>query len=291
MRRRLTGLLCALAGLFVALPRPAPALPAVWTVHGPRGELVIFGSVHLLPDGPDWRPPALTAALARADDVWFELPINQTTDNDAARLTTRRGRLPAGDSLWAHLSPTERARLERAARGLGLDPATLGPLRPWMADLLLSLAQDARAGARAGEGVEAHIQNEAPPSAARRALETVREQVGYLAGGSMAEQITSLDETVREIDEDPGLYGRMIDAWRAGDVVTLKHEALDPVARVTPGAYRTLIVRRNRRWAQVMARLAATRGVHVVVVGAGHLLGPDGLPTLLRRQGLTVSGP
>ena len=184
-----------------------------------------------------------------------------------------------------------RARRERAARGLGLDPATLGPLRPWMADLLLSLAQDARAGARAGEGVEAHIQNEAPPSAARRALETVREQVGYLAGGSMAEQITSLDETVREIDEDAGLYGRMIDAWRAGDVVTLKHEALDPVARVTPGAYRTLIVRRNRRWAQVMARLAATRGVHVVVVGAGHLLGPDGLPTLLRRQGLTVSGP
>ena len=291
MKRRLAGLLGALACLLAALPRPALALPAMWTVHGPRGDVVIFGSVHLLPDGPDWRPPALTAALARADYVWCELPINQTTDNDAARLTARRGRLPPGDSLWAHLNPVERARLEGAARGLGLDPAVLTPLRPWMAELVVSLAEDARAGARASEGVESRIQNEAPPSAARRALETVREQVGYLAGGSMTEQVASLDETVREIDEDPGLYKRMIDAWRAGDVVTLKHEALEPVARVTPGAYRTLIVQRNRRWALILGRLAATRGVHVVVVGAGHLLGPDGLPTLLRRQGLTVSGP
>ena len=39
-------------------------------------EMVIFGSVHVLPPGLDWRPKALDAALAKADDLWFELPID-----------------------------------------------------------------------------------------------------------------------------------------------------------------------------------------------------------------------
>ena len=46
------------------------------------------------------------------------------------------------------------------------------------------------------------------------------------------------------------------------------------------------------RYAQRIESLARTgHGLIFVVVGAGHLIGPDGVPALLRRDGLEVKGP
>jgi uncharacterized protein YbaP (TraB family) len=286
----------ALAGgvmgtLILALGQ-ASSQPAMWTVKGPHGEVVLFGSVHLLPGGLDWRPPALDRALARADDLWFELPLDQTTDDDARRLTLRQGALPPGDSLWAHLNSSQRDRVERAATGVGVPPAVLTPLRPWMAELTLSLAEDARAGAVAAQGVEARLQAEAPPTTRRHALETVRQQVGFLAGARLGDQIASLDETAREMTVDGDLYARIVRDWMAADMASLQRDALDPLVSSAPAIYRRLIVDRNRRWARVLARVVKDdRGVTVVVVGAGHLVGPAGVPALLRARGLRVEGP
>jgi hypothetical protein len=266
--------------------------PAVWTVQGRHGQVVLFGSVHLLPGGLDWRPPSLDQALARADHLWFELPLDQATDDDARRLTLRQGALPAGDCLWAHLTPSQRERVEHAAAEVGLAPAVLAPLRPWMAELTLSLAEDGRAGAVAAEGVEARLQAEAPPATHRHALETVRQQVGFLAGSRLADQIASLDETAREMTTGDVLYAQIVRDWMAADMGALQRDALDPLATAAPAIYRRLIVDRNRRWADTLARVAReSRGETIVVVGAGHLVGPAGVPALLRARGLRVEGP
>jgi uncharacterized protein YbaP (TraB family) len=283
--------LAALAAGLALVAAPARALPPVWTVHGPRGEIVLFGSAHLLPKGVDWRPAALTAALARADEIWFEMPLDAATSQDAARLAARLGALPAGDGLWSHLGAGVRARVERAAAAVGVAPETLTPLRPWMADLVLSLAADARAGADPADGVEARLAAEAPPGARRRAFETAQDQIGFLAGGDLAEQLASLDETAREIVDSPGLYRSTIAAWLAGDLASLRRDDLAPLKAAAPGAYRRLIVDRNRRWARTLLALSRRPGVTVVVVGVGHLIGRDGVPARLRRMGLSVDGP
>jgi uncharacterized protein YbaP (TraB family) len=278
-------------GALALVSNATRAQPAMWTVHGPRGELVVFGSVHLLPEGLDWRPTALSGALARADDLWFELRIDQTTEDAARRLTARQGVLPPGDSLWAHLTAAQRDRVERAAAGVGVPAAALTTLRPWMAELTLSLAEDARAGATASEGVEARLQQDARPDTRRHALETVRQQIGFLAGVALADQVASLDETAREMTDEPDLYPRTVREWMAADLPGLERDNLETLAGVAPTAYRRLIVDRNRRWARILARLAKRGGVTVVVVGAGHLLGAEGVPALLRAQGLSVEGP
>ena len=275
----------------LALCGAVRAQAPVWTVRGPLGKVVLFGSVHLLPKGLDWRPPALTEALSQADDIWFELPINQATDDAALSMTLRKGRLAPGDDLWRRLTPLQRTRLEAAAATVGIPPQALASMRPWFADLTLSLASDTQAGAQATDGVETQIQSGAPPNARRHAFETVVEQVGFLAGGSNAEQIAGLDETVREMTTDPDLYARTVQEWMAGDLGGLQRDDLDTLKAAAPATYRRLILDRNRRWARVLARVARGPGVTVVVVGAGHLIGPEGLPALLRAQGFVVDGP
>ena len=94
-----------------------------------------------------------------------------------------------------------------------------------------------------------------------------------------------------EIDDDPAAYQRIVGEWISGDVAGLRRDAIDPVARASPRLYDRLISRRNHRWARILGARLASPGAIVVVVGVGHLVGPEGLPALLRAQGFQVEGP
>ena len=278
-------------GLLLGAAAPAAADPPIWIVRKGAATVVLFGSVHLLPPGLAWRTPALDRALARADQLWFELPINSDSIEAADNASMRQGMLPPGQSLARLLSPEANARLARVSETFHLAPEYLDRMRPWMAEITVSNAVDARARASASEGVEEQIQSTMPLSLARRAFESPREQIGLLANAPLTDQTASLTETLRECEEQPDLYQRVVADWMKGDVVALEADSLGPLRKATPGLYKRLIIERNHRWLAVLRGRLKHRGYTVVVVGAGHLIGPDGLPAQLRAEGYSVEGP
>jgi uncharacterized protein YbaP (TraB family) len=284
--------LCALAGAVgLVLAGPAAAKPPVWTVHDADSTIVIFGSVHLLPQGLDWPPPELIEALKSADDVWFELPIDDAAAEASSRLSQERGMLPAADRLSAHLTPDQWRRVVKEAERLQIPPTALDRMRPWLAEITLSVVADGRAGATISDGVEQTLQALAPATARRHAFETPAEQIGFLAGAPEADQIASLDQTLGELETEPDLYEKVVAEWMAGDLPAIQKRALDPLKAASPVMYDRLITARNARWAKVLTRRMQGSGRTVVVVGVGHLAGPGGLPALLRARGFDVDGP
>jgi uncharacterized protein len=288
---------CAAAAVVLALALTlggaphAAAKPPVWIVHSRQATLMLFGSIHLLPAGLDWRPGALDAALAKAGEVWFELPINADSDNRAAAASIARGALAKDRSLLAMLTPDNAAKLRQAADALGCPIQAVDRMQPWMAELTLSVAEDARGGATAFDGVEDQVQAITPAATRRQAFETAEQQIGFLAGAPVKDQIASLDWTLDEIDQDPASFQRVVDEWMAGDLAGLQRDALDPLQRVSPTLYDRLIAHRNHAWAKTLANRMRKPGQIVVVVGIGHMVGPGGLPALLRAEGLEVDGP
>ena len=290
LARWLGALLGAAAVALVAAPA-AQAKPPVWIVRTHDATLVLFGSVHLLPAGLDWRPQELDDALASADEVWFELPINAKAGEEAAAVSLKRGALPKDRRLSDLLPNDEAARLLEAAATLHCAPEAIDRMQPWMAELTLSVAEDAKSGANASDGVEDEIEAQAGPAVVRRSFETASEQIEFLAGAAVKDQVASLNQTVGEIVGDPGSYQRVVDEWMASDLPALKRDANDPLQRVSPKLYQRLVVRRNQRWADRLADRLRSPGKVVVVVGIGHMVGPDGLPALLRARGFAVEGP
>ncbi len=288
LSRLAAGLAAAVA---VAAPPTAMARPPVWVVHAGATTITLFGSIHLLPAALDWRPPELDAALAGANELWFELPIDAATNDEAARQSIARGALPKGKSLTAMMTPDQAQRLVDAGVSLNCAPEALDRMQPWMADLTLSIAEDARGGADASDGVEGQIQASAPATVKRRAFETASQQIGFLAGAAVRDQLASLNWTVSEIQQDPTSYRRVVDEWLAGDLAGLQRDALDPLRQISPGLFARLIDGRNRRWTSVLAARLRKPGQVVVVVGVGHLIGPGGVPALLRAKGYRVDGP
>ncbi|HLI66504.1 MAG TPA: TraB/GumN family protein [Caulobacteraceae bacterium] len=282
---------CLAVALAVFAAGAAWARPPIWVAHKGDATVVLFGSVHVLPPDVDWEPDALRAAIAKADDVWFEIPLDDASLQAASRLAAQSGLQPRGRSLSRELSPASRAKLARVAARCGVSLAELDRLRPWLAEITLSLAVYSKVGAIKDAGVESRVDREAPAATPRRAFETAAQQIGYLAGAPVADQVASLVETLSELDEGPGSYQRVVSAWMAGDATAITDEALTPMMKQAPGEYRLLVVARNRRWlGQILKRLDG-KGEAVMVVGVGHLVGPDSVPALLRARGISVEGP
>jgi hypothetical protein len=274
-----------------ACAAPAAAQPPVWVVKDGDSEMVLFGSVHVLPPGMSWKPPALARALQDADDLWFELPTGPATEQESARLAGERGLLPAGQSLFARLPPADAGRLVRVAEAYGVDKTVLDRLEPWLAELALAGAAYRKSGAGLENGVEKAVEAAAPPAAQRRALETVAEQLAIFDEAPEAEQIASLRQTLVEMETDPQAFDKLVAAWARGDVATIDREALQPLRKASPVLFRRLVEERNVRWTHTLDRRLKGRGRTVVVVGMGHLIGDGGVPARLRALGYSVTGP
>lgn len=270
---------------------PARAEPPVWVVRDADSEMILFGSVHLLPPGLDWRPDVLEAGLAEADDLWFELPVDAASEAEGAAQALRLGRLAPGESLSALLSPEGQARLARVCATYGVPPGVVEGLKPWFAEVLLASAVFSQAGATSDQGVERQIALTASPDVTRRAFETAGEQIAMFAAAPLEEQVASLEESLEQLDADPDQFDRLVAAWMAGDVQALEDEALDPLREAAPAIYQRMVVARNIAWMEPLRARLEGRGTTVVVVGVGHLIGADGLPARLRALGYEVEGP
>jgi uncharacterized protein len=283
---RVAGALAALA-----FAGAAAAEPPMWIVRDKDSELVLFGSIHVLPPGLDWLTPKLRQDLQRADDLWFELPIDPLSEAATATLATQSGVLPPDGSLFKQLSPEDSALMAHVAADYDVSPALLDRLQPWLAEIALSGGAYRKVGADAGSGVEKTIAALAPTTAERLAFETPAEQIAMLAGGSRDEQVASLRETMHDLEDDPGEYATLVKAWVDGDVAALDREALAPIRKTSPKLFQRLVIDRNARWTKILDTRLKGHGRTVVVVGIGHLIGPDGVPARLRALGYSVTGP
>jgi uncharacterized protein YbaP (TraB family) len=118
-------------------------------------------------------------------------------------------------------------------------------------------------------------------------LETAADQLRLFARLSMDEQREMLRSILDEKDPISQLR-EIVTAWRSGDTATLEKE-LRKGAEESPELFRKLTTERNLRWLpQIEKMLQDPKDDYLVVTGALHMVGRDGLVELLRRKGYRV---
>jgi uncharacterized protein YbaP (TraB family) len=76
----------------------------------------------------------------------------------------------------------------------------------------------------------------------------------------------------------------LITAWRNGDIDFLEKSMLVEMQQY-PELYEALVVSRNENWAGRIEEMLHDEQDYLIIVGALHLIGGDGLPSLLQRRG------
>ncbi|WP_417308681.1 TraB/GumN family protein [Devosia sp.] len=276
---------CAAPLLIAALSAPALADPALWKVSDADSDIYLFGSVHVFTREMDWRTPTFDRVLADADQVYFEIVLDAEAVAQTTYITLTRGRFHDGESLPDVLTDADWARVVAAAEANQLPADVIAGMQPWFAALALS--ETAMTGASVG--VEQQLVAELPP-ARMEELETVAEQMGYLADVPLDEQIDNLMSVVESIEDGSiDSLDALLDAWEAGDTDAMLEIFEGQLTPRDAATYERLITDRNERWLEPIEQMLAENSDALVVVGAGHLIGDAGVPALLADKGYTVT--
>ena len=106
-----------------------------------------------------------------------------------------------------------------------------------------------------------------------------------LAQEDQDELLAGIIDEYRTVSADPGRLRR---AWLSGDEDALI-EATQNGIMSDPELYEALLADRNRDWIGELAPLLKEGRAPLIAVGTAHLVGPDGLATLLEQQGYSVT--
>ncbi len=271
--------------LCLSLPARGAEHHTFWVVHGRHNTVYLLGSVHVLKPSDSELAPEVLRAYADAHALVMEVPLGDLSIEKLTGLTLRLGTLPHGETLEAALGPALYADFSAHAKPLGLDPGYLSHFQPWLAALTVEQLELAKAGFDIDSGADMQLSQRAKADHKPViGLETAEDQLSLFARLTAPQQREFMRYTLEDADNASHEVESLVAAWRDGDTGALEkslHEGFDEF----PDLYRALTTDRNRKWlAEILPLLRDDRD-YLIVVGALHLVGRDGVIELLRRQG------
>lgn len=284
--RKLVATALAVATLDAALAT-AQTRSFGWKVTAAQGAIYLIGSVHLLPKDAYPLNASIESAYKDSDLLVEEVDLAEMNPTAQMNMLSR-GMQPSSQPLDKVLSPSTMALLTRKAADLGLPVDVVKQFKPWMIAITVESMQWQKAGFDPELGLDKHFYNQAQSdNKPVQGLETVDYQISRFDEMPIDLQDHLLAETLKSIDTEQASMAKLIAAWRSGDVKTVEGIVLKDLQQ-EPVLYQRLLVERNRNWLPKLDALLARRGRALVVVGAAHLVGPDGLLALLRAKGYRV---
>jgi uncharacterized protein YbaP (TraB family) len=260
--------------------------PAMWVVRSPTATIYLFGTIHALTRDVVWRTPAFDEAYAKARVVWFE---TDSSDPNAAKNVFLRYAFDVEHPLSARLDANQLAALKAILANDNLPFSVIDRMRPWAAAVALSTVPTVRAGLDVEAGADTQLTLRAAADHKEvRSFETLDQQMHFFADLRSAAEIQLFEQVVHDEGQTSDDPMEIETAWLNGDLQKLGPLLAGEMRKDVPELYRALIRRRNQAWSEIIAKELAGTGTEMVIVGAFHMVGTDGLPATLRARGFTV---
>jgi uncharacterized protein len=258
-----------------------------WEVKGRHNTVYLLGSVHMLKAADSALPAEALRAYAASKVLVMELDLNGAGAESLLESGTELETLPEGQTLADAVGPQLYAQLLARAQPLGLEPEIISHFQPWFAALMVQQMELAKSGFDSAAGVDEQFalmaQGDQKPIIG---LETMDEQLGFFAHLSLEQQRQFLRSTLQDSNSAASESDAVVRAWQHGDTAKLE-QLLREGTSDSPELYRLLTTERNRRWLPKITALLNGDDNYLVIVGALHLIGHDGVVELLQRQGFT----
>ena len=286
LRRGLVrGLAGALLLASVAGTAEARGTSSVWMMKGAKNTVYLAGSVHALPREQAQFPVQLERAYAASRVIVLEVDLDDMDPLEAVQFVTSRGTLPEGETLEGVIGAEQYVKVAALAGTLEVPELVISRLEPWAAAMVLTQFALAKTGYDPQLGIDMQLVDRARADGKPiDGLETVEDQLGVFDARSLDEQTRFLVDSAADVPLLAADLKRLISAWRAGDLKALERE-LDEERVHAPGLYDELLGARNRKWLPKIEALLQRDQDYLVVVGALHFVGDDGLLELLKRDG------
>lgn len=267
-----------------------PPVPLLWKVTDDDNSLWLLGAFHLLKESDYPLSPDIARAFFEAEKLVFELAPEELDGPHTQARFMAAAQFSDGRELGDVLPPVTREKLARLLARQGGSIDHVAGYQPWFVNLSLVLGLAHSMGYQPDLGIDRFLMMQAARAGKPvGGLETLEVQLNALASAPMEEQLRALDEYLADPGQMPLRLDELHQAWRAGDLARLEQLTRLEMLRSTPETYRIVNVERNDAWLDRLdAMLRHDTGDALVVVGALHLLGEDGLVERLGGLGYEV---
>jgi len=271
----------------LAAPAPAPARKAMfWKVSSTNNVAWLLGSIHVGSKSMYPLPKEMEDAFERSTALLVEIDLNHVDLQKMQMLVFQTGLYGGDETLWDHVSPETRQRLEAFCEKYGVPAMAMSKMKPWAAAMMISTIPLMKSGMEMSLGIDKHFLDKAEKAAKRVVeIESADEQM-KLVSGITAEMLEK--SVAASAKQDPEEYGkRLQQTWISGDTGQMEKIMREQTSDAVEFA-KAMVEDRNQHMADVAEKFLKGKEQAFVVVGAGHMVGPGGMVRLLEKRGYKV---
>jgi len=262
-----------------------PNNSTLWEISKDGNYFFLAGSIHLLRSQDYPMPAAFESAYKKSSILVLEADVDRMTDPDMLEYIYKKTMLPAGQTLQTVLNEDTYKRLEEL-----VGPAAIEALSRYKPSVIMASLQTLylQASGFTEKGADLYyLEKSKEDGKPVNFLEDAKIQIDMLA--NMADGIENafvsdaVDELPKSVDEAITL----VSEWKEGAAAAIE-TMLSTQKTQWPTVYEITVLNRNSAWMPVIETYLTTKPIEFVIVGMGHLYGPDGLLSQLKSKGYTV---
>ena len=262
---------------------------SLWKLQGNDNVVYLLGSVHVLKKENYPLPAPIEKAFKDAQIVVFETDIDALQKPENAMKMLAKGQLPAGETLSKQLSPSVYESFSNHMQKTSMPAELVDSLTPAAAAILLVALELKKLGLDPEIGLDKHFFDLASQESKKIVpLETVDFQIDLVTGFTKQEGELLMKTTLKDIATMEKDLDDMLKAWQTGDAEKL-NKYLNEAMQEAPVIYKRMVTDRSRNWLPKVEELAQGKENAIVIVGAGHLVGAEGVVELLKKKGFKIT--
>ncbi len=257
----------------------------LWKAESGKGTVYLLGSIHMLKREDMALKTIIDETFNKAKRLVFEVDLLNESPEKMQKLILQKGINLDGKMLQQKVSRETFQWATIWANELGIDIKTLTPLKPWLAGLTMTVLHLQKLGYDPNSGVDRQLARRAQlANKPVSGLESVESQFDLLDQLPAGLQEMMLRYSISEIEQINKMVESLVRVWRDGDVAAAEKLFLESMAAY-PELREKLLDERNRNWLPQIEKFIDSGEDTLVVVGAAHLVGKNGVIELLKGRG------
>jgi len=276
------------SGAFVQSHGGAKEKNFLWKVRSKNSTLYLAGSVHLLKKDDYPLDESFEKAYQDSKKVFFEINLDTADQGKIQQVTFTKGMYQGGPKLKDKIRKETYEKTKEGLSSLGLNIEQFHQFKPWLLGISITVFKLQSLGYDPNQGVDKYFYRKAKADGkAIGGFETAEYQMDLLGGMDDALQEQLLLQSLKELANMEAYVGVFVDAWKTGDTKTLETQSMKSYAEF-PEIHDILLTQRNKNWMPKIDRLSKLNENTMIIVGAAHLVGKDGIIAALQTKGYTV---
>jgi uncharacterized protein YbaP (TraB family) len=260
----------------------------LWKVQSGGNVMYLAGSVHALTADAYPLNPAYQRAFDASAALVEEIDLAEADPLNGGLSLLSKGMYQDGRTFSSAVSRDTTAMVERKLQNTPLALELIQPMKPWMVMLMLEALGSQAAGLDPSLGLDKHFYDLAGPKGKQViGLETAASQMDRFDKMPERMQEQMLRSELAEMDTEQSSLRAILTAWQNGDAAAIEKMLLGSFSD-NPTAYDSLITQRNRNWMPQLETCLKRSSPCFVVVGAAHIVGPQGLLAMLQARGYRI---